>query len=110
MEEPLNMNYIILKEMVDVRNHKNRALPFGALLTKIFTHFRVKVSNQINQYIDWDFSNHMIKRGISVESSKEEEGEEESSHHAMEIEGQFITKEPPSHIKETHEELRAQAY
>ena len=45
MEEPFNLNYIILKEMADVRNHSNRTLPFGALLTKIFKHFRVKFSN-----------------------------------------------------------------
>ena len=39
----------------------------------------------------------MIKRGISVESSKEEEkGEEESSAQAMEIEGQFKELPPPT--------------
>ena len=63
IDEPLNLNYIILKEMADVRNHKNQALPFSDLLTKIFTHFRIKFSNQINQYIDGGFSKHMIKRG-----------------------------------------------
>ena len=91
--------------MADVRNHNNRALPFGALLTKIFKHFRVKFSNQISQHIDGDFSKQTIKRGISVDSF-EEEGEEESSHHAMEIEGHF-EKIPPQ-TKETHEEPSAQ--
>ena len=43
---PLNLDYLILKEMVDVRNHKNQALPFGALFTKIFEQFRVRFSNQ----------------------------------------------------------------
>ena len=84
IEAPLNLNYIILKEMANVRNHKNRALPFDALLTKIFTHFRVKFSNQYNQFIDEGFSKHMIKRGISIDTSEEEEqeeeGEEESCH------------------------------
>ena len=42
IEALLNLNYIILKEMADVSNHKNRALLFGALLTKVFTHFKVK--------------------------------------------------------------------
>ena len=41
IEEPMNLNYIIPSEMADVRNHKIRAIPFNALLTKIFTHFRV---------------------------------------------------------------------
>ena len=63
IEEPFNLNYIILKEMVDVKNHSSRSLPFGALLTKNFKHFRVKFSNQINQYIDGGFSKHMIKMG-----------------------------------------------
>ncbi|GFZ01084.1 hypothetical protein Acr_14g0007190 [Actinidia rufa] len=34
IDEPLNLNYIILKEMADVRNHNTRAFPYGALLTK----------------------------------------------------------------------------
>ena len=39
IDEPLNLNYIILKEMADVRNHNTRALLYGALLTKVFKHF-----------------------------------------------------------------------
>ena len=31
INEPLNLNYIILKEMADVKNHKNRALPWCSL-------------------------------------------------------------------------------
>ncbi|GFY87606.1 hypothetical protein Acr_05g0012450 [Actinidia rufa] len=34
MDKPLNLNYIVLKEMDDVRNHSNRALSIVALLTK----------------------------------------------------------------------------
>ncbi|GFZ08916.1 hypothetical protein Acr_20g0007240 [Actinidia rufa] len=53
----------------------------------------------------------MIKRGINVNSSKEEEGgEKESSHHSMEIKCQFVTEELPPHIEETHEEPSAQAH
>ena len=39
IEEPPNLNYIILKEMVDVKNHSSRALPFGALLNKYIVVF-----------------------------------------------------------------------
>ena len=49
IDEPLNLNYIILKEMADVKNHSSQALSFGALLTKVFNNFRVKVSGQRNQ-------------------------------------------------------------
>ena len=87
IEEPLSLNYIILKEMIDVRNHSSRALPFGALLTKIFKQFRVKFNNQHNQFIDGGFSKQIIKREISVDSSNEEEEEEESTHCDMEVEG-----------------------
>ena len=55
--ESLNLNYMILKEIEDVRNHSSRALPFGALLIKIFKHFRLKFGRQLNQYIDGDFLN-----------------------------------------------------
>ena len=90
IDEPLNLNYIILKEMADVRNHKNWALPFGALLTKIFKYFRVKFSNQINQHIDGCLSEQIIKRGISMDSFEEEkEVEEESNHHDIDIESHF---------------------
>ena len=87
IEESINLNYIILKEMTDVRTHNSRDLPFGALLTTIFKHFRVKFSNQINQHIDGGFSKETINRGIRMDySEKEEEVEEESSHHDMEVE------------------------
>ena len=72
IDEPLNLNYIILKEMADVRNHSNRALPYSALLTKVFKHFRVKFSRQLNEYIDKDFSITTIKMGISIDSIKGE--------------------------------------
>ena len=63
IKEPLNLNYIILNEMDDMRNNSSRAIPFGALLTKIFKQFRVKFSRQLNQYIDGGFSKQMIKEG-----------------------------------------------
>ena len=43
MEEPLNLNYIILKEIADVRNHNSRCFPFGSLLTEVFNHFNVNI-------------------------------------------------------------------
>ena len=36
IEEPLNLNYIILKEMTEVRNHNTRALPFGVFSLRFF--------------------------------------------------------------------------
>ena len=90
MNKLLNLNYIILKEMADVRNHNSQALPFGALLTKVFNHFRVKLSGQRNQYISKGFSITTIKRGISIDSTEDEgeedEGDEGTSRHAMEVE------------------------
>ena len=90
-DEPFNLNYSILKEMADVRNYSTRALPFGALLTKVFSHFRVKFSGQHNQYISKGFSINKIKRGISVDSTEgedeEEEGDRGTSHHDIEVEG-----------------------
>ena len=39
IDEPINLKYIMLKEIADIRNHSSRALPYGALLTKVFSHF-----------------------------------------------------------------------
>ena len=93
VDEPLNNNYIILKEMTDVINHSSRALPFGALLTKVFNHFRGKLSGQQNQYISKGFSITMIKRSISIDSTEEEREENEGDggigRHAMDIEGKL---------------------
>ena len=98
VDEPLNLNYIILKEMADVRNHSSQALPFGTHLTKVFNHFRVKVSGQQNQYISKGFSITMIKRGISVSSIEgEDEGVEASSHQRMEVE-EDLEVPPPEEI------------
>ncbi|GFS38866.1 hypothetical protein Acr_00g0059940 [Actinidia rufa] len=108
IDKPLNLNYIILKEMANVRNHSSRALPFGALLTKVFNHFRVKLSGQRNQYISKGFSITTIKRGISVDSNEGEDGKEEdagTSHHAMEIEGNI---EVPPQTEETYVDPGAQ--
>ena len=54
--QPLNLNYLILKEMADVGNHVNRALPFGSLLTKVFMHFGVSFRDQHDQGIDANFT------------------------------------------------------
>ena len=87
IDEPLNLSYIILKEMADLSNYSSQALPYSTLLTKVFSHFRVKFSGQRNQYIGKGFSITMIKRCISIDSAEEENeeegGQEESSYHAM---------------------------
>ena len=60
--------------MAYVRTHKNRSLPYGAFLTKIFEHFEVNLRNQSIQTIDEGFSSYMISRGITVDSTNEEDG------------------------------------
>ena len=75
--KPLNLNYLILRKMADVKNHKNRVLSFGALLTKIFEQFRVSLRDQHNQYIDGSFTEHLISRGISIDTTENKEDEEE---------------------------------
>lgn len=95
--------------MAEVRNHSSQALPYGALLTKVFNHFSVKFSRELNEYIDKGFFMHMIKRSISINSTEgEKEGQEESNHHAMETKGYF--EEVPPQIKEIHEDLSAQDF
>ena len=79
MEEPLNLNSIILKEMANVRNHNTQALSFCALLTKIFKHFHVSVRDQRNQGLDKGFSLNTIKKGKKF-SSSEEKMEDEDVH------------------------------
>ena len=86
----LNLNYLILRDMVDVKRHKFKALPFGALLTKIFEHFRVSIRNQHDQHIDRNFTEHLISRGISLDTidnkeSEEEEGDEAQSREIAEM-------------------------
>ena len=50
---------------------------------------------------------HMIKRGISIDTTEEEEeGENEISHHAMEIEGYF--EEIPLQTERIYEDPSAQ--
>ncbi|GFZ06464.1 hypothetical protein Acr_18g0006340 [Actinidia rufa] len=105
--EPLNLNYIMLKEMADVRNHSSRAIPFGALLSKVFSQFRFKITDQRNQYISKGFSITMIKRGIGVNSTKgEDEGEEESSRQHLKVEENLEVPQP--HTEETYEKPNAQ--
>ncbi|GFS42904.1 hypothetical protein Acr_00g0082430 [Actinidia rufa] len=73
IDELLNLNYIILKEMADIQNHNTRALPYGALLTKVFNHFTVNLRGQRNQGISKGFSMNTIKKAIDFDSSKEEQ-------------------------------------
>ncbi|XP_057488693.1 uncharacterized protein LOC130774654 [Actinidia eriantha] len=75
MEEPLNLNYIILKEMADVRNHNTRSLPFGAFLTRIFLHFGISLDNQPSQGLPQGFSKNTVKKGKSL-GFDEGEGED----------------------------------
>ncbi|GFZ06813.1 hypothetical protein Acr_18g0009830 [Actinidia rufa] len=72
IDEPLNLNYIILKEMADVKNHNTRGFPYGALLSKVFNHFVVNLRGQRNQGISKGFSMNTIKKGINFDSSEEE--------------------------------------
>ncbi|GFY81026.1 hypothetical protein Acr_01g0008350 [Actinidia rufa] len=59
--------------MADIRNRKNRSLPYGALLTKIFEYFGLSFRNQTDQHIDEGFSNYIISRGITVDSTDKED-------------------------------------
>ena len=72
-KDPLNLNYIILREMANIHNRKNRSLPYGALLTKIFEYFEVSFRNQSDQHIDEGFSNYIISRGISIDSTDKDD-------------------------------------
>ncbi|GFZ18502.1 hypothetical protein Acr_27g0002410 [Actinidia rufa] len=76
MEKPLNLNYIILKEMVDVRNHNIRAQPFHALLTRIFLHFHVSLDSQPSQGLGKGFSMNTIKKGKNLGLTEDEREEE----------------------------------
>ncbi|GFS37433.1 hypothetical protein Acr_00g0051970 [Actinidia rufa] len=74
MEEPLNLNYILLKDMADVLFYCNtRSLPFGAFLTRIFLHFNL--NNQPSVDIDKGFSKGTIKKAkiLVWKKSKEKE-------------------------------------
>ena len=76
MKEPLNLNYIILKEMADVRNHNTRDLPFGAFLTWIFLHLNINLDNQPTIGLIKRFSKSTIKKGKNLgidEGEREEE-------------------------------------
>ncbi|GFS40275.1 hypothetical protein Acr_00g0067500 [Actinidia rufa] len=72
IEEPLNLNYTILKEIANVRNHSSRAFPYGALLTKVLNHYDVNLRGQRNQGISKGFSMNTIKKGIDFDSSEQE--------------------------------------
>ena len=68
--QPLNLNYLILKEMADVKNQKSRALPFGAPLNMFFDHIRVNFRNQHNQHIDGNFLIPQIMRKMKKKETK----------------------------------------
>ena len=98
--------------MADVKNHNTKALPFGALLTKIFQHFRVSFRDQHNQFIDGDFTEHLISHGVSVDYTDKEENEEENeeedekgdggnNQQPLEIENRSNIEELPSNSEET---------
>ena len=89
LEEPLNLNYIILKEMADVRNHNTRALPFGALLTQIFLHFHINIDSQPSQGLDKGFSMNTIKKGKNLGLDEKDREEEmiDGGAHDMDVEG-----------------------
>ena len=63
-------------EMSDVRNHKSRALPYGALLTKVFENFQISFRNKHDQHINGGFTENIISRGISIGSTNNEGNEE----------------------------------
>ncbi|GFY97615.1 hypothetical protein Acr_12g0001560 [Actinidia rufa] len=87
VEELLNLNYLILKEMADVRNHNTRALPFGAFRTKIFLHFNISIKNQPSQGLGKGFSMNTIKKGKNLGVSEDEREKERVNIHDMEVEG-----------------------
>ena len=66
--------------MVNMKNHKCKALPYGALLTKVFKHFRVSLKNQCVQYIDGNITEYLLSKSISVDTTDNEESEEEGYH------------------------------
>ena len=63
--------------MADVGNHVNRALQFGALLTKVFMHFGVSFKDQHDQGINANLTIRLINRGISIDSTKNEKTKKE---------------------------------
>ena len=82
VEESLNLNYIILKEMADVRNHNTRSLPFGAFITKILLHFNISPDNQPTIDLPKGFSKSTVKKGKNlglVEKEREEERGDEDT-------------------------------
>ncbi|GFY80649.1 hypothetical protein Acr_01g0004580 [Actinidia rufa] len=87
MEEPLNLNYVILKEMANMRNHNTRSLPFGALLTRNFLHFHITLDDQPSQNLVKGFSMDIVKKGKNLGMSKEERGKNRGNEgtHNMDI-------------------------
>ena len=80
IKEPLYLNYIILKEMAEVRNHNTQALPFGKLLTRIFLYFHISLDDKPSQSLVKGFSMDTVKKeknlGLSEEEKEEEMGDE----------------------------------
>ncbi|PSS08030.1 Acylphosphatase-1 like [Actinidia chinensis var. chinensis] len=105
LEESLNLNYIILKEMADVRNHNTRALPFATPLTKIFLHFHgiqfeeVRVPQNVqgqegDEGYETEHVDEEIHAGVNV-------GAKYPSH------GAYLTQEgPPAWVVELQSSLR----
>ena len=58
----IDVNFIILNEMAGFATTSNRGLSFGALLTKIFHHFRVDVKNEETQNLALPITDYFIGR------------------------------------------------
>ena len=63
--------------MADLRNHKNRSLPYGALLIKILENVMVSFKDKHDQHIGEGFTTYMISRGITFVLTDNEENEEQ---------------------------------
>ena len=58
----IDVNFIILNEMSEIATTHNRGLSFGALLTKIFTYFRVDFKNEETQNLAPPITDYFIGR------------------------------------------------
>lgn len=77
-QKPLDLNYIILKEMANAAFSKYKSLPFGSILTKVFKHFKVPFT-EVGEYISKPFDSFTTTRSGfgKVETDKEDKTDEE---------------------------------
>ncbi|XP_028127292.1 uncharacterized protein LOC114323815 isoform X1 [Camellia sinensis] len=59
---PLHLCYIIMREMDLVPTSRDKSLAIGALLTKLFKHFKIKFSKERESPIASDISEYIINR------------------------------------------------